>query len=362
MDSQATDHQKPAGWVSTVTDLDLIDQHGPPGITEGTVVTRLTIVIPALGTEDSFETTILSVLECRPVSCEILVPQCGDYADPYQLSDEVTFIEQPSAASGVDLINAGLRAARGEFIHLLAAGASVTTNWAEWGLAPFEDRLIGSVSPLLLNVDQSQIAALGVAYGAGGQRRLVASGKKYSAERIPKAKVLGPTGFAGFYRRKAIEEVGGWSATVGDTLADVDLALSLSALGWTNYLEPEAKVMLDESQLERQQGFAESWYAERLFWRHASATGWLKSMFMHPFTVSWESLTALPRPAAFTQPLGRLLAMTEVSRHLRYQSELQEAALATIRSHEEEAEGMVLPLKRPEAEHRHDDRPLRRVS
>jgi hypothetical protein len=319
-------------------------------------------VIPALRDVDSFETTILSVLESRPADCEILVPQCGDYSDPYDISEEVVFIEQPAATTGVELFNIGVNEAQGEFIHLLGSGATVTSGWTEAPLERFADRLLGSVSPLLLEPDQSRITAMGLAYGAGGRRRMVARGKKYRPDRLPRSQVIGPSAFAGFYRRLALEEVGGWQACVGDQWADCDLALSLAAIGWTTCCETESKVLLDPSYLEVEQCFSEAWNAERLFWRHASTTGWLKSLLLHPLNVTWESLASLPKATALTQPLARMLAAFELPGHLRFHRELHEATLGNTVASEDQDQPMVIPLQRAADDPTHVDRPLRKVS
>jgi hypothetical protein len=325
-------------------------------------VPRLTIVIPALGDVESFETTILSVLESRPEDCEILVPQCGDYADPYHLSDEVVFLEQPAAASGVELWNTGVNEAQGEIIHLLGAGATVTEGWTEAPLRRFDDRLLGTVTPLLLTADQRRITALGLAYGAGGTRHLAGCGKKFHADRPLRSKAVGPTAFAGFYRRAALEEAGGWQASVGDQLADLDLALSLAALGWTTCCEPQSKVLLDPAYLELERSFAEAWNAERLFWRHAPASGWLKSLLMHSLAMAWESARSLPNSTALTQPLARLLAACELPRHLRFHRQMQQAIMQEPAASEGDGRAMILPLHRFDDQDTPDDRPLRRVS
>ena len=54
---------------------------------------RLSIVIPVLGDPQQLDDTLLSVLENRPANCEILVVHNQPYHDPYNLSDEVRFVE-----------------------------------------------------------------------------------------------------------------------------------------------------------------------------------------------------------------------------------------------------------------------------
>ena len=56
---------------------------------------RLSIVIPVLGNLDRLEDTLVSVLANRPADCQVVVVLDQPYADPYDLKDEVQFIELP---------------------------------------------------------------------------------------------------------------------------------------------------------------------------------------------------------------------------------------------------------------------------
>jgi len=306
-------------------------------------VQRLTIVIPAWGQEDRFEATLLSVLENRPGNCEILVPHCGDYEDPYSLSDEVTFIEQADAATGTALLNAAARAARAPVVHVLSAGATVGENWTDSALDRFDDKLLGSVSPLVVDANQQRIIASGVGYTAGGTRRLVASGKNFRPEKPPRKRIAGPSLLAGFYRREALYEVGGWHAAVGDHLADVDLALSLEAIGWTTEFDAGSMVSYDQVPAQPAPSFQQAWLAERLFWRHAATVGWGKSLLLHPAAVAWESLAALPTAAGLTQPLARLLAAVELPRNLSHQRKLLDEAYSIAANDDGDASA-ILPF------------------
>ena len=59
---------------------------------------RLSIVIPVLGNVEGLEDTLVSVLENRPVDCQIVVVLNRPYDDPYDLKDEVCFVEAPPGA------------------------------------------------------------------------------------------------------------------------------------------------------------------------------------------------------------------------------------------------------------------------
>ena len=72
---------------------------------------RLSIIVPHRHDDQRLEATILSLLENRPRDCEVIVAHDGSYLDPYQLSDEVIYVQEEQGASVVELLNAGLMAA-----------------------------------------------------------------------------------------------------------------------------------------------------------------------------------------------------------------------------------------------------------
>ena len=57
---------------------------------------RLAIVITAVGSVESVERTLVSVLENRPTDCEVFVALNQPYSDPYDLKDEVRFVQNDS--------------------------------------------------------------------------------------------------------------------------------------------------------------------------------------------------------------------------------------------------------------------------
>ena len=75
-------------------------------------VPRLSIVLPVLGPPVQMEDALVSVLENRPSDCEILVVHNEPYDDPYDLKNEVCFIEAPRDSRWVDAINLGLAVSR----------------------------------------------------------------------------------------------------------------------------------------------------------------------------------------------------------------------------------------------------------
>ena len=140
---------------------------------------KLSIIIPADGSQEDLDNTLVSVLENRPADCEVIITHPETYQDPYDLGDEVTFIasSQPGRAA---LLNAGLRASQAPIVHLLLPGVRCTENWTAEPLAWLAaDPQLDSVSPTLVNRDQPQrLVSAGVRYRNGGSKQVVGRGAR----------------------------------------------------------------------------------------------------------------------------------------------------------------------------------------
>ena len=244
-------------------------------------VPRLAIIVSAGGSTESLESTLVSVLEHRPPDCEILVALTGKYADPYQLQDEVRFVQAAPRTGAVAAIRDAIAASRAPFIHVLAGGCTVTEGWVEPALARFGDRNLASVAPLVLDARRPErLLAAGVGYRASGRRILVGHGQPSSAP-VPPAALLGPCLFAAFYRKAALTLVDGPSAVLGPAQADIDLALALSQAGFTTALVPDARVMATAEVDGGETPFRRALHEERLFWRSLPAGRSVPAMAAH---------------------------------------------------------------------------------
>ena len=108
--------------------------------------------------------------------------------------------------------NAGIAAARGQFIQLLNNDTEVSPGWMEAGLAPFADPMVGSVAPLVLvRSDPSRVDSAGDSYTLGGWPTKRGHGQP--ADRWtsrPIDEVFAASGSSAFYRAEAIRRVGGF--------------------------------------------------------------------------------------------------------------------------------------------------------
>ena len=284
-------------------------------------VPTLSIVIPVPDTAGQLEDTLLSVLENRPDDVEILVVHCGNYADPYDLTDEVRYVELPQQSTLANCVEAGVDASRGTIIHLLASGMHVEKDWVTHALRGLEDPDCGAASPVI--VDQNgRAVARGVRFGLAGTRQLECS-ERWST-------IDGPLLEAAFYRRNVLLDLldlSQSSAVVGSQLLDVNVAMSLKAIGYRTVTVPECRILGPVPVPAKETGFHRGLHAQRLFVRHAASVGLAKTMFLHPMACGWQIVLDTVRGGALTSLLGRLVGLLSIGDARRYQ-----IALAELRS------------------------------
>jgi len=286
---------------------DAVGPFEPPG---KNAVPRLSILIPSMGGTERFEATLASVLQNRPADSEVLVILPSRYDDPYDLAGEVRFVEASPRSDLVDLINEGMQCATAEVVNILSCEVEVLEHWAESVWAQFADLSTGCVVPVIAaRADAGRSLTRGVHYGPGGSCRVIS---RVDAINSACGRRLGPTLAAGFYRRSAVLELGGFYVPLGADLAVLDMALSLDAAGWSVASAPESVVRVNCPASPTRLSFRGGRQSERLFWRHASRDGWLQAVLRHAVTVAGELGLNAHRPAVGAQLLGRLAGWPEI--------------------------------------------------
>ncbi len=271
---------------------------------------RLSIVIPVLGDQKPLDGTLVSILENRPANCELVVVHNAPYDDPYGLAGEVQFVRAPEEAGFVECLNLGLSASRAPVVHLLACGVEVRPGWAEAALRHFRDPEVGAVAPVVLHQDdQKRVVSAGMAYGAEGVVWRVGRGSAAEELGEEEDELCGPDTLAGFYRRSAIEAVGGFSPSPIETVATIELALSFREAGYRCVAEPDSQTSVNSTVAGDKTGFRQGWHCERLFWRWASAHGRVRSVAAHAALLAGECVIGLWRPLMLLQLLGRAVGV-----------------------------------------------------
>jgi len=303
---------------------------------------RLSIVIPAPANTAALEETLVSVLENRPDDCEIVVALGCEYSDPWNIRDEVRFVQAPTGSSMTGCINLGIASSHGELIHILAAGWQATAGWTDAPLLHFAtDTTIGAIIPLGVSVDNSQrVLSVGIRYGRGGRRIELAKTAPAPLARatspaplstlIPPATTptranaaTAPAMEVGFWRAAALELAGpGFSTVCGDRYADADMAVGLWRGGFAVVVEPASRVVARPSPVKRNTAFASGLHAERLFWRSLAGSSIMWSLVLHGVEVLRHAVAHAPF-GTLPMLVGRAVALLQFGDYLPRTRQLQ---------------------------------------
>jgi GT2 family glycosyltransferase len=137
--------------------------------------------------------------------------------------------------------NRGVAAGTADVIVLLNNDVEVRSDFLEQLVAPFADGArLGSVAALLVRRDGRTIDSVGLAADRtlAGFARL--AGRPVAEASAARPLLVGPSGGAAAYRRRAWEDVGGLDDRIFMYMEDLDLALRLRAAGWETAAAPSA--------------------------------------------------------------------------------------------------------------------------
>jgi N-acetylglucosaminyl-diphospho-decaprenol L-rhamnosyltransferase len=202
--------------------------------------------------------------------------------------------------------NHGVRAGGSEIVVLLNNDVECRPDFLERLVAPFRDEeRLGSVAALLLTPGEQVIESYGLAVDPtlAGYPRL--RGFRTSAAQSRDPILIGPSGAAAAYRRRAWDDVGGLDEGVFAYAEDVDLALRIRAAGWSTAAVSDAVAIhigsasaVTRSSWQRYQGgFARGYFLRRY--------GILRSRFAAR-AVATEALVVLGDAVVFSHDLAAL--------------------------------------------------------
>jgi GT2 family glycosyltransferase len=141
-------------------------------------------------------------------------------------------------------VNAGIAHATNEIVELLNNDTEVCAGWAEEALKHFADPTIGSVTPLVVSMDDPNIIdCAGQDYHLCGWARNRGYGDPISDEYLTPCDVFGASGSSGFYRRSVLQRIGGLAAEYGAYYDDVDLSFRFRWAGTRCIYEPKSRVL-----------------------------------------------------------------------------------------------------------------------
>lgn len=272
---------------------------------------RFSLIVPLLGSSKLFDDTLASVLRYRCDACQIIVAHDGSYDDPYGLGREVDFVcVQDQPAQLIQLFNAGLELARGEWIGLLRPGAQLDEGWDESVRASFADADVGCVAPAIVATDKpSRLITAGVTVGPSFGRKMLSAGRRFNTRRATSIKPLGPSSWAAFYRRSLLTSLGSCDEQLDPHYLDVDLALSLQNLNFGCAFCPDCVIAIDDPAIIRDEiRLPHGKSAQRSLVRQRALTSsqrWIRTTL----TTFGEIVSSPWRPAKLKQAFQRLGAL-----------------------------------------------------
>jgi GT2 family glycosyltransferase len=209
---------------------------------------------------------------------------------------EARLIELGANVGFAAACNRGFALGNGEIVVLLNNDVDCRPDFLERLVAPLTDDRIGSVAALLLTPGDKRIESFGLAVDVtlAGYPRLRGSS---TAEAQPTHPILvGPSGAAAAYRRRAWGDVGGLDDSVFAYGEDVDLALRLREAGWATAAAADALAIhrgsasaVSRSAWQRYQGGFSRGYFLRRYGVLRSQTG-LRALATETIAVMGDAL------------------------------------------------------------------------
>jgi GT2 family glycosyltransferase len=222
---------------------------------------------------------VASVVQHAPVGSEVIVvddASTDGTADVLRCNfPDVRLIRHHRNRGFCPAANAGWHAAQADVVELLNNDAVVTPNWYEAPLREFRDPQIGAVAPLVCRLPfRRRIDSAGDHYSSVGIARKRCEGRPFDQQPLRRREVFSASASSAFYRRSALEQVGGFPEHYGAYFDDVDLGYRLRHAGFRCVFQPESRVFHWVSQSHSHQSrttqFRLAANSEWLFWTHLS--------------------------------------------------------------------------------------------
>lgn len=285
---------------------------------------RLSIVILHLGEPEFLEKTLLSVLPDRGAEDEVLVVRARPYADPYDLAEEVRFIEAPGAG-WAEAANEGIRAAQAPLVHLLQSGVEIAAAGLERVLCHFVNPRIAAVGPRIVDAQKSQRALwAGWTLTDGGRIRPVyirnpkqkrlsdGSSSDSGANACPEGlSILAPEPSSVIFRKELALAWGGFRKGGTPRGAWLEMGLALTAAGFRLVVEPGWRAQMPRNLPPGHSAGQLARDAERLFWQWAPRPISFGRLIRHGLAVVGEWLASGPTPGALARMVGRAAGLVQ---------------------------------------------------
>ena len=279
---------------------------------------RYSVIVPVVGQPSALDDTLASILRAIPQGSEVILVHDGTFEDTHNIGQELTLIDAGTKRRSSQFATA-LAQASGEIVALVRPGVLLPEGWDGIVKDYFSDSMVASAVPIIASENkQDQVVTAGVKTNYHYRRMLVGQGSKLTKRVIARFKPLGPTSWAGFYRRSTLAMIGDMNFKIEDQYFDLDLALTLRGLGYSSSFMPECVCRIERpAAIIREANATHGQSAQRSIGRHASH----ESAFSRGCaSFAAELLAGIFSPGMFQQAMGRFGAS-------RFKS--QDAAFAT---------------------------------
>ena len=267
---------------------------------------RYSVIVPVVGQPSALDDTLASILRDMPDESEVILVHDGTFEDIYNIGEELTLVDARTKRLSFQFA-AALDQADGDIIALVRPGVELPEGWSTIVENKFSDASVASAAPIIAGqAKPDQIVAAGVKTNYHYRRILVGQGNKLAQRVLGRLNPLGPTSWAGFYRRSTLAMFVGMDLKLEDQYLDLDLALTLNAMGYSSVSVPECVCHVDRpATVIREAELAHGQSAQRSIARHAShesafSRGWV--------SFATELLSGIISPGAFQQAMGRFEA------------------------------------------------------
>jgi GT2 family glycosyltransferase len=299
-------------------------------------VRQLSVVIPSHNRADLLRLCLNSVTRHAPAGTEVVVvddASPGGGASTVAASfPQVRCLRLPHRRGFCAAVNAGIAKATHAVVELLNDDTEVISGWAEAALAHFDDPRVAAVAPLVLRgpphpTVAPRIDSAGDRYYVGGVAAKRGHGTVLTDRFLRAGSVFGASASSAFYRRAALQEVGGFPESFGAYFEDVDVAFRLHWAGYRAVYEPASRVWHRVSsshgrsrRLLEQQARNE----ERVFWRNLPAAVLARALPMHAAVLLAKAWRRWHEGHLLPFVLGKLRVLSDAADLLRHRRRLHE--------------------------------------
>lgn len=291
----------------------------------------VSIVIPTYNNRTLLQRCLATVMRHRTADSEVIVVDDGSTDSTAEMVrsrwPEVRLLQQPNRGFCA-AANQGLRHSRGTFVELLNNDTEVTAGWLQAALPAFDDPTVASVAPLVRKLPyRATIDSAGDQYYWFGMAKKRGEGRPFAPPYDRPVEVFGASASSAFYRREALDKVGGFPEYFGAYLDDIDLGFRLRLAGYRCLFVPDSVVYhwvsrsyaIQSPRMKRQVALN----SERVFWTNLTTGQLLMHVAPHLAYVLAQLAYKTVRGDFGPWFAGKCAALAEIPTLLKYRKQAQ---------------------------------------